>query len=287
MNEEILSHIRKVWDENKNDWYFSVVDVVGILSGSTDVKQYIKKMRQRDLELRDNWGTICTPVEMVAKDGKLRFINCADTKGILRIIQSIPSRKAEPFKLWLAQVGSDILNEQKDPELSINRAMKNYLALGYSEKWINQRLKSIEIRKGLTDEWKRSGVEEGMEFSILTDEMMRIWSGKNIKEYKNFKGLKKENLRDNMTNLELVLNMLAETTTTEISKSENPDGFDESLDVARAGAEVAGNARKEIEQRTRKNVLSPKNKNDLLIEEDKGDLIGELKEDVEEVFEYE
>lgn len=256
--------IRKVWDSKKEDWFFSVVDVVGVLVESKDIKQYIKKMKQRNSELQSNWGTICTLVEMVAKDGKKRLINCADTKGILRIIQSIPSKKAESFKLWLAKVGSERIDEMENPELSINRAMENYLALGYSGKWINQRIKTIEVRKELTDEWKRSGVEEGSEFAILTNEMTKAWSGKSVRRYKEFKGLKKRSLRDNMTNLELALNMLAEATTTEFSKKENPNGLDESLDVAKRGGKIVGDTRKNIEKRLGKEAVSNKNSEDII-----------------------
>lgn len=191
--------IRTAWNEQEEDWYFSVNDVVEVLTDTTDVKQYVKKLRSRDKELNSKWGTICTPVQMTAKDGKQRKINSANTAGLLRIIQSIPSKKAEPFKIWLARVGAERLNEIADPELTIQRALSTYRKKGYSEAWINQRLKTIEMRKELTDEWDRSGVQKGIEYAILTDEISKSWSGMTTREYKNLKGLKKENLRDNMT----------------------------------------------------------------------------------------
>ena len=251
--------VQSVWDEEKEEWFFSVADVISILTDSKDVKQYIKKMRSRDEELNLKWGTICTPVQMVAADGKKRKINASNTEGILRIIQSIPSKKAEPFKMWLAKVGRERIDEITDPELSINRAVETYRKKGNSEKWISQRLKSIEVRKDLTDEWNRSGVTQSQDYAILTNEITKAWSGKTVAEYKRHKNLKKENLRDNMTNMELVLNMLAEVTTTEISKSENPQGFEESKSVARRGGAVAGNARRDIEKQTGKSVISKSN----------------------------
>ena len=251
--------VQSVWDEEKEEWFFSVADVISILTDSKDVKQYIKKMRSRDEELNLKWGTICTPVQMVAADGKKRKINASNTEGILRIIQSIPSKKAEPFKMWLAKVGRERIDEITDPELSINRAVETYRKKGNSEKWISQRLKSIEVRKDLTDEWNRSGVTQSQDYAILTNEITKAWSGKTVAEYKRHKNLKKENLRDNMTNMELVLNMLAEVTTTEISRSENPQGFEESKSVARRGGAVAGNARRDIEKQTGKSVISKSN----------------------------
>jgi len=248
--------VRSVWDEEQEKWYFSVQDVVEILTESSDVKQYIKRLLSRDESLKLNWGTICTLVEMQAADGKRRKIQASDTKGLLRIIQSIPSKKAEPFKVWLAQVGSDRLDEMQDPELSINKAMQDYLNLGYSENWINQRLKSIEIRKELTDEWKRLGMKEGQQFAVLTDINTKGWSDKNTKEYKKHKGLKKENLRDNMTNTELILNMLAEASTKDISQAVNPETFDENKTVAKQGGNVAKVARLELESKTGKKVVS-------------------------------
>jgi len=254
--------IRRVWYED--DWWFSVVDVVGVLTDSVDGRKYWNKLIQRLREEGSEMVTNCHQLKLKSSDGKNYLTDCANKQGLFRIIQSIPSKKAEPFKLWLAQVGSERIDEINDPELSIDRAMKSYLAKGYSEKWINQRLKTIEVRKDLTDEWKRSGVGEGQEFAILTNEITLAWSGKSIREYKDFKNLKKENLRDNMTNLELALNTLAEVTTTEISKKENPEGLDESLDVARSGGEVAGNAREDIEKRLGEEVVSKENVFDLI-----------------------
>ena len=251
--------IRTAWDAEAEEWYFSVADVVQVLTDSTDPKQYIKKMRSRDPELGSKWGTICTPVEMIAADGKKRKIQAAAVEGLLRIIQSIPSPKAEPFKLWLAQVGRERIEETIDPEQAIDRAMQTYLRKGYSEEWIHQRLLSIRIRNDLTAEWQTRGVERGREFAILTDEITRAWSGMSTRQYKNLKGLKKENLRDNMTDLELVLTMLSEASTTEISKKEQPEGFAENLEVARSGGEIAGDTRKAIERRTGKPVVSAQN----------------------------
>ena len=251
--------IRTAWDNENEEWYFSVSDVVEILTDSKDVKQYIKKMRSRDPELNLKWGTICTPVEMIANDGKKRKIQAADTKGILRIIQSIPSPKAEPFKQWLAQVGAERIEETIDPELTIDRALETYLKKGYTKEWINQRLQAIQVRKVLTDEWDNRGVKKGVEYAILTDEITKAWSGMTTRKYKNLKGLTKENLRDNMSTLELVLNMLAEATTTEFSKELKPATFDESREIARRGGKVAGDARKNIEATTNKSVTTSKN----------------------------
>ena len=251
--------IRTAWNEENEEFYFSVEDVVAVLSDSTDPKQYIKRMRSRDTELAANWGTICTPVEMTAKDGKRRKIMAATTEGVLRLVQSIPSKKAEPFKLWLAQVGRERIEETIDPELTIERALETYLKKGYTREWINQRLQAIQVRKELTDEWQNRGVKEGVEYAILTDEITRAWSGMTTKQYKQLKGLKKQNLRDNMSTLELVLNMLAEATTTEISKQQQPEGFSENIKVARSGGEAAGEARKAVEARTGVSVISSKN----------------------------
>lgn len=220
--------IRTHWNVEEEEWYFSVVDIVAVLTDSADPKQYIKKMRSRDPELADKWGTICTPVQMLGLDGKKRKIQAMTTKGILRLVQSIPSPKAEPFKMWLAQVGSERLDEIADPEKVILRGAEFYRAKGYTEGWINQRLQTIEMRKELTDEWKARGIEQDKDYAILTNEMTKAWSGLTVKEYKAVKGLQKENLRDNMTNIELVLNMLAEVTTTAISKSRQPETFIES-----------------------------------------------------------
>ncbi|MBQ9516065.1 MAG: hypothetical protein IJR57_08140 [Ruminococcus sp.] len=248
--------IRTSWDEEKEEWYFSVSDVVEALSESKDVKQYIKKMRSRDPEFSSKWGTICTPVRMMTADGKYRKINAADTKGILRIIQSIPSKKAEPFKMWLAQVGSERIEEIIDPELTIERALETYAKKGYPADWINQRLQTIRARKELTDQWQAHGVEKGQEYAILTDEVTKAWSGMTTRQYKNLKGLKKENLRDNMSTLELALNMLAEATTTELTKTQNPFGLEENREVANSGGKIAGDARKSIEAQTGKPVIT-------------------------------
>ena len=257
--------VRSHWDAEQEEWYFSVVDVIEVLTESKDAKQYLKKMRSRDLELNSNWGTICTLVKMVGKDGKLREIQAANTAGILRLIQSIPSPKAEPFKLWLAQVGSERLDEIADPEKAILRGADFYRAKGYTENWINQRLQTIEMRKELTDEWKARGIDKEKDYAILTNEMTKAWSGLSVKDYKELKGLKKENLRDNMTNIELVLNMLAEVTTTAISKSKEPETFSENLQVAKEGGTVAKNARVDIEERIGKSVISPLNAEDKIL----------------------
>ena len=251
--------IRTAWDEEKEEWYFSVQDVVAVLSESTDPKQYIKKMRTRDPQLSANWGTICTPVQMLAADGKQRKVQAANTEGILRIIQSIPSPKAEPFKRWLAQVGRERIEETIDPEQAIDRALETYLKKGYSEDWIHQRILSIRVRNELTAEWQARGVEQGREYAILTDEITKAWSGMTTRQYKNLKGLKKENLRDNMSTLEIVLNMLAETTTTELSKAHRPEGFEESRIVARRGGKVAGDARRTIEADTGRPAVTAQN----------------------------
>ena len=251
--------IRTAWDEEKEEWYFSVQDVVAILSESTDPKQYIKKMRARDPQLSANWGTICTPVQMLAADGKQRKVQAANTEGILRIIQSIPSPKAEPFKRWLAQVGRERIEETIDPEQAIDRALETYLKKGYSEDWIHQRILSIRVCNELTAEWQQRGVEKGREYAILTDEITKAWSGMTTRQYKNLKGLKKENLRDNMSTLEIVLNMLAETTTTELSKAHQPEGFEESRIVARRGGKVAGDARRAIEADTGRPAVTAEN----------------------------
>ena len=250
--------IRTVWDNEKEEWYFSVYDVVEVLTDSKDVKQYIKKMRSRDAELNLKWGTICTLVEMTALDGKKRKIQAADMKGVLRIIQSIPSPKSEPFKLWLAQVGTERIEETIDPELSIDRALETYLKNGYTKEWINQRLQAIQVRKELTDEWENRGVKKGIEYAILTDEITKAWSGMSTRNYKKLKGLTKENLRDNMSTLKIVLNMLAEATTTEFSKEMEPKTFEESRQIARQGGNVAGNARKNIETITNRPVITNK-----------------------------
>ena len=248
--------VRSVWDEDEEKWYFSIVDVVSILSDSENPQGYWRVLKKRLLKEGNETVTNCNALKMVANDGKMRLTDVADTQQLLRLIQSVPSKKAEPFKVWLAQVGADRLDEMQDPELSINKAMQDYLNLGYSENWINQRLKSIEIRKELTDEWKRLGMKEGQQFAVLTDIITKGWSDKNTKEYKKHKGLKKENLRDNMTNTELILNMLAEASTKDISQAVNPETFDENKTVAQQGGNVAKVARLELESKTGKKVVS-------------------------------
>ena len=256
--------VRTHWDAEKEEWYFSVVDVVGVLTDSINPTDYLKKMRKRDPELAAFMGTNCPQVEMMTETGKRRKTLTADSKAVFRIIQSIPSPKAEPFKQWLAQVGAERLDEIADPERAIVRGADFYRAKGYSEGWINQRLQSIEMRKELTDEWKARGIDQERDYAILTNEMTRAWSGLTVRDYKEVKGLKKENLRDNMTNLELVLNMLAEVTTTAISRSRQPESFAESKSIAIEGGNVAGSARREIEQRTGQPVVSSLNATDKL-----------------------
>jgi DNA-damage-inducible protein D len=251
--------IRSTWNETEEKWYFSVQDVVEVLTDSADVKQYIKKMLSRDEQLKSNWGTICTPVEMIAADGKKRKIQASDTKGLLRIIQSIPSPKAEPFKLWLAQVGADRLDEIENPELATQRTRELYKLKGYSDDWIEKRMRSIAIREELTDEWKNRGVKEQMEYAILTAEISRATFGLTPSEYKKVKGLKSQNLRDHMTDLELIFSMLGEASTTAIVKTQNPKGFIENKKAAKQGGAVAGNARKELESKTGQKVVSNEN----------------------------
>ena len=249
--------VRAVWNDEQEIWYFSISDIVEVLTDSKDPKQYIKKMKSRDAELKANWGTICTLVPMTSEDGKRHKEMAASTEGVFRIIQSIPSPKAEPFKQWMAQVAAERLNQLQDPELSIHQAMEDYKRLGYSDNWINQRLKSIEIRKDLTDQWKLHNVEEGIQYATLTDIIYQSWAGKTAKEYKHFKGLKKENLRDNMTNEELVLNMLAELSTTSITKAKDPQNLEENMQCAAEGGEVARVAREKLESKTGRAVVSP------------------------------
>ena len=251
--------IRTAWDEEQEEWYFSVQDVVAVLAESSDPKQYIKKMRARDPELSANWGTICTPVQMSAADGKMRKIQAADTEGLLRIIQSIPSPKAEPFKRWLAKVGRERIEETIDPEQAIDRALETYQKKGYDTDWIHQRLLSIRVRNELTAEWQERGVQQGKEYAILTDEITKAWSGMSTRQYKKLKGLKKENLRDNMSTMEIVLNMLAEATTTELSKAHQPEGFSESQTIARRGGSYAGQVRQDIEKDTGRPVITSQN----------------------------
>ena len=255
--------IRTAWDEEKEEWYFSVVDVVAVLTDQPDARHastYWAVLKKRlNNEGAGQLLTNCKQLKMTASDGRKRLTDVADTEQLLRIIQSIPSPKAEPFKLWLAQVGRERIEETIDPELTIERALETYLKKGYTREWINQRLQAIQVRKELTDEWDARGVQKGVEYAILTDEISRAWSGMSTRQYKNFKGLKKENLRDNMTTLELVLNMLAEATTTEISKQKSPGTFSENLAVAREGGEAAGIARKAVEERTGVPVITAKN----------------------------
>ena len=257
--------VRTVWDDQQEKWYFSVVDVVAVLTDSINPTDYFKKMRKRDPELAAFVGTNCPQVVMLTENGKKRQTLAADTEAIFRIIQSIPSPKAEPFKLWMAKVASERIDQIQDPELSINQALMDYKRLGYSDNWINQRLKSIEIRKELTDEWKRHDLQEGVQFATLTDIIYQTWSDMTAREYKRFKGLKKENLRDNMTNKELVLNMLAELSTKEISENRNPETFSEHMHIAQEGGAIARNARMELEEKTGKAVISPMNAKDGLL----------------------
>ena len=251
--------IRSAWDPEKEEWYFSIVDVCEVLSGTDNPRRYWSDLKRKlksegSVELYEK----IVQLKMTAPDGKKRLTDVANTEQLLRIIQSIPSPKAEPFKLWLAQIGRERIEETIDPELTIDRALETYLRKGYSHEWINQRLQAIQVRKELTDEWDARGVQKGVEYAILTDEITKAWSGMNTRQYKNLKGLKKENLRDNMTTLELVLNMLAEATTTEISRQKAPEGLRENVEVARSGGKVAGDARKAIERQTGVPVITSK-----------------------------
>lgn len=251
--------VRSLWDAEREAWFFSIVDVVAVLTDSADATAYWRKLKQRLKAEGNETVTNCHGLKMQAPDGKMRLTDVADTEQLLRLVQSIPSPKAEPFKQWLARVGYERIEETEDPELAFDRAMETYLKKGYSKEWINQRLKSIEVRKDMTDEWESRGVQKGQEFAILTDEITKAWSGLTTKQYKQVKGLKKEGLRDNMTNLELVLNMLAEATTTEISREKQSEGLEQNLLVAKQGGTIAGNTRKEIEDKTGKPVVSAKN----------------------------
>lgn len=256
--------VRTVWDSDKEEWYFSIVDVIAILTESKNPTTYWRVLKKRLMDEGNETVTNCNALKMPAPDGKMRYTDVADTEQLFRLIQSIPSPKAEPFKLWMAQVAKERLDQMQDPELSIEQAMLDYKRLGYSDNWINQRLKSIEIRKDLTDEWKRHGLQEGVHFATLTDIIYKTWAGKTAKEYKQFKGLKKENLRDNMTNKELVLSMLAELSTKEISEVQNPECFDEHVNVAKQGGAIALNAKLELEKKTGKSVVSPLNAKNIL-----------------------
>lgn len=274
MNEIKLyenKQVRSIWDEEKEEWFFSVIDVVAILTESANPRDYWYRVKKRmSDEEKSEMSTICRQLKLQSTDGKKYLTDVADMQGIFRIIQSIPSPKAEPFKMWLAQVGKERIDEIIDPELAIDRALQTYLGKGYTREWINQRLQAIQVRKELTDAWQDHGVKEGVEYAILTNEISKAWSGMNTREYKNFKGLKKENLRDNMSTLELVLNMLAEATTTELINIKNPQGIAENKEIAQKGGSVAGNARKEIEQETGQKVITPKNAIDF------SNLIGEV-----------
>lgn len=254
--------VRTIWDAENEEWYFSVVDVVAVLTESENPNNYWKVLKNRLKKEGSQLVTNCNQLKMPSSDGKMYKTDCMNTEQLFRLIQSIPSPKAEPFKLWMAQVAKERLDEMQDPEQGIQRALLEYRALGYSENWINQRLKSIEIRKDLTDEWKKHGLKEGIQFATLTDIIYKTWAGKTAKEYKEFKGLKKENLRDNMTNKELVLNMLAELSTKEISESSNPKNFSDHMQNAVDGATIAKNARIELEQKTGKSVVTPLNARD-------------------------
>lgn len=251
--------VRSIWNDEQEKWFFSIVDVMAVLTASVDAPAYWRKLKQRLKAEGNETVTNCHGLKMKAPDGKMRMTDVADTEQLFRLIQSVPSPKAEPFKLWLAKMGSERIDEIEDPEIGFDRLMETYLKKGYSEKWINQRLKSIEVRKELTDEWEKSGVKKGQEYAILTDEITKAWTGITTKQYKQLKDLKKENLRDHMTNLELVLNMLAEATTTEISKKKEPKTFIESKKIAKQGGTIAGNTRKQIEAKTGDKIVTGKN----------------------------
>lgn len=254
--------VRSIWSDEDEKWYFSIIDIISILTDQPShqgARNYWKVMKNRLVKEGNETVTNCNRLKLLAEDGKMRFTDVADTEQLFRLIQSVPSPKAEPFKMWLAQVGRERIDEIEDPELGIDRLMETYLRKGYSKEWINQRLKSIEVRKELTDEWETRGVQKGQEFAILTDEITKAWSGFTTKQYKNLKDLKKENLRDHMTNLELVLNMLAEATTTEISKEKNPKTFQDNKRIAKQGGTIAGNTRREIEAKTGKRIVTKQN----------------------------
>ena len=255
--------VRVLWDEEKEKWFFSIIDVIGVLTESENSRKYWSVLKTRLKKEGSEVATNCSRLKLLAVDGKMRLTDVADTEQLLRLIQSIPSPKAEPFKVWLAKVGYERIEETEDPEKAFDRAMETYLKKGYSRNWINQRLKSIEVRKELTDEWETRGMKEGLEYAILTNEITKAWADRDVKAYKKLKGLKKENLRDNMTNLELVLNMLAEASTTEISKEKKPQGLNENRDVARKGGTAAKKARLEIEKQTGKSIISSKNAKEL------------------------
>ncbi|MEK6941085.1 MAG: BRO family protein [Nanoarchaeota archaeon] len=257
--------VRVEWSQEEEKWYFSIVDVIAVLTGSENPQTYWRVLKMRLKDEGSETVTNCNTLKMLSPDGKMRLTDVGDTEQILRLAQSIPSKKAEPFKVWLAKVGNERINETYDPELAFDRAMKTYLQKGHSKEWINQRLKTIEVRKELTDEWNRSGLEKESDFAILTNEITKAWSGKTVAEYKQLKNLKKENLRDNMTNLELVLNMLAEATTTELSKKENPAKFEDSKNIAIRGGTIAGNTRIDIEKQLGDSIITQKNAKDNLL----------------------
>ena len=274
--------VRMEWDDEKEKWFFSIVDVCAVLTESKDyltARKYWNKLKQRLKEEGNETVTNCHQLKMKAADGKMRLTDVADMEQMFRVIQSIPSPKAEPFKRWMAEVASQRVDQMQDPELNFEQAYADYRRLGYSDRWINQRLKSIEVRKGLTDEWDRAGVKEGQQYATLTDIITQAWSGKTTRQYKQYKGLKKENLRDNMTNIELALNILAEASTTEISKAQNPKGFKQSAAVARKGGKIAGDARKELEAQTGRSVISSEKASDYLPPADR---IQELPEETED-----
>lgn len=256
--------VRIVWNAEEEKYYFAVADIVQVLTDSADVKQYIKRIRARDPELNSKWGTICTPVEMLAPDGKRRKTQAADLVGIFRLIQSIPSKKAEPVKKWLAEVGAQRIDQMIDPELTFQMAVEDYRRQGYSDRWINERMRSIEMRKELTDEWHRSGIHEPRDFAILTNILTKAWSGMTTGEYKRHKGLTKENLRDNMTNVELALNTLAEVATTEIARQRQTKGMKESRDAAQAGGRIAKNTRDDLERQLGRTVISSERASDYI-----------------------
>ena len=259
------SQIRSVWDNEREEWYFSIVDVIGSLTESNNPRDYWYRVKKRmSEEEKSELSTICRQLKLKAPDGKMRLTDVADMQGIFRIIQSVPSPKAEPFKMWLAEVGKERIDEIIDPELTIDRALESYARKGYSREWINQRLQAIQVRKELTDTWQDHGVKGGNEYAILTNEISKAWSGMTTREYKDFKGLKKENLRDNMSTTELILNMLAETATKDIAEAKNPQGLEENKQVAQDGGSIAGDARKSIEARTGKPVITSKNAIDLV-----------------------
>ena len=261
--------IRAEWNEQEEDWYFSLVDVVGVLADTANPTDYLKKMRKRDVELGAYLGTNCPQVEMIGQNGLKRKVLAGNTKAVLRLIQSIPSKKAEPFKIWLAQVGSERLDEIADPQKAIDRAIATYREKGYSEEWITQRMMTIKMRKELTAEWQERGITQEKDYAILTNEMTKAWSGLSVQEYKKYKGLKKENLRDNMTNIELVLNMLAEVTTTELSQKEKPVSFKENKEIAKRGGKFAGETRERYEKEMGRKIISPANANDKKLLDDK------------------